>query len=110
MKTLSLLSVFAVAAAVVQAAPVIEPSDLSEEALKGMATERQKASLSQYHKAKAQAEKQREKEAKDAAELTKDNDAGMKKTIQRRALNTMLPPCDREPEAPRDPGNYEIRY
>ncbi|MBR2126821.1 MAG: hypothetical protein IJ943_08820 [Akkermansia sp.] len=110
MKTLSLLSVFAVAVAVVQAAPVIEQSDLSEEALKGMATERQKASLNQYHKAKAQAEKQREKEAKDAAELTKDNDAGMKKTIQRRALNTMLPPCDREPEAPRDPGNYEIRY
>ena len=110
MKTLSLLSVFAVAAAVLQAAPVIDVSDLSEDTLKGIATERQKASLSQYHKAKAEAEKQREKAAKEAADITKDNDAGMKKTIQRRALNTMLPPCDREPEAPRDPGNYEIRY
>ena len=110
MKTLSLLSVLAVAAAVVQAAPVIEPSDLSEDTLKGIATERQKASLNQYHKVKAQAEKQREKDAKAAAELTKDNDAGMKKTIQRRALNNMLPPCDREYEAPRDPGNYQIRY
>jgi hypothetical protein len=110
MKTLSLLSIFAVAAVVAQAAPVIEPDDLSEDTLKGIASERQKASLSKYHKAKAKAEKQREKDAKAAADITRDNDAGMKKTIQRRALNTMLPPCDREPEAPRDPSDYEIRY
>ena len=95
---------------VAQAAPVIEPADISEATLKGIATPRQKASLDQYHKAKANAEKQREKDAKAAADITRDNDAGMKKTIQRRALNTMLPPCDREPEAPRDPGNYDIRY
>lgn len=110
MKTLSFLSILAAAAVVAQAAPYIEPSDLSENTLKGIATERQKASLEQYHKAKAKAEKQREKDAKKAAELTEFNNAGMKKTIQRRALNTMLPPCDREPEAPREPGDYTIRY
>ena len=110
MKTLSILSVLAAAAMVAQAAPVIEPSDISESALKNIASERQKASLAQYNKAKAKAEKQREKDAKAAAELTEFNNAGLKKTIQRRALNTMLPPCDREPEAPREPGDYTIRY
>ncbi|MDO5470167.1 MAG: hypothetical protein Q4F38_02605 [Akkermansia sp.] len=110
MKTLSFLSVFAAFAVVAQAAPVIEPSDISEATLKGVATPRQKASLEQYHKAKAKAEKQREKDSKKAAELTEFNNAGLKKTIQRRALNSMLPPCDREPEAPREPSDYTIRY
>ncbi|MBQ3217522.1 MAG: hypothetical protein IJB33_01455 [Akkermansia sp.] len=110
MKTLSFLSVLAAAAMVAQAAPVVEPSDLSESALKSIASDRQKASLAQHNKAKAKAEKQREKDAKKAAELTEFNNAGMKKTIQRRALNTMLPPCDREPETPREPGDYTIRY
>lgn len=110
MKTLSILSIFAVAAALVQAAPVIDPSELSEKTLRGVATERQKMSLDKYHKARIKAEKQREKNARKAQELTDFNDAGMKKTIQRRALNNMLPPCDREPEAPREPGGYEVRY
>ncbi len=100
----------AAAAVTAQAAPVIEPSDISEATLKGIASDRQKASMEKYHKARAKAEKQREKDAKKAAELTDFNDAGMKKTIQRRALNTMLPACDREPETPREPGGYEIRY
>ena len=110
MKTLSFLSVLAAAAMVAQAAPVIEPSDISESALENIASERRKASMAQYHKAKAKAEKQREKDAKKAAELTEFNNAGLKKTIQRRALNTMLPPCDREPETPREPADYTIRY
>lgn len=110
MKTLSILSVLAVAAAVVQAAPDIDRNDLSEKTLRGVASERQKLSLDKYHKARMKAEKQREKDAKKAQELTDFNDAGMKKTIQRRALNSMLPPCDREPETPREPGGYEVRY
>ena len=47
---------------------------------------------------------------KEAQKLTRDNDAGMKKTIQHRQLNTMLPPCERTPEAPREPRDLNIRY
>ena len=47
---------------------------------------------------------------KEAKEITENNDRGLKKTIQKRQLNTMLPPCEREPEAPREPGNYTVRY
>ena len=32
--------------------------------------------------------------------------SAMKKTIQRRQLNTMLPPCERTPEAPRNSSRY----
>ncbi len=95
---------------VAQAAPVVEPSDISEKALENVASERQKASMAQYHKAKAEAAKQRDTAAQEAAKITERNNKGMKDTIQRRALNTMLPPCDREFEAPREPEDYTIRY
>lgn len=112
MKTLSLLSVLFAAAAFssVQAAPAVQSSDISESSLRSVATERQKASLDQYNEARKRADKKRDDEAKEAQDLTTRNDNGLKKTIQRRHLNSMLPACEREPEVPREPGNYEIRY
>ena len=110
MKTLSLATFLILAAAAVQAAPVMQAQDLSEEALKSVATDRQKASIDKYNKAVARAEKNREKAMKEVKKITRDNDAGMKKTIQRRQLNTMLPPCERAPEAPRKASDYTIRY
>ena len=98
------------AAAVVQAAPAMQPKDLSSETLKGIATERQQASLDRYNKAVARAEKDREAAMKEAEKISRKNDAGMKKTIQRRQLNTMLPPCERTPETPRKSSDYTIRY
>ena len=109
MKTLPLFALLVLAAAV-QAAPVVQTKDLSEDTLKSIATDRQKASIDRYNKAVARAEKDREKAMKEAQKITRDNDAGMKKTIQRRQLNTMLPPCERTPEAPREPRDFEIRY
>ncbi len=109
MKTLPLFALLVLAAAV-QAAPVVQTKDLSEDTLKSIATDRQKASIDRYNKAVARAEKNREKAMKEAQKITRDNDAGMKKTIQRRQLNTMLPPCERTPEAPREPRDFEIRY
>ena len=110
MKTLSLATLLVMAAAAVQAAPVVQTKDLSEEALTSIATDRQKASIENYNKAVARAEKNREKALKEVKKITRENDAGMKKTIQRRQLNTMLPPCEREPEAPRAPRDLNIRY
>lgn len=110
MKTLPLFALLVLAAAAVQAAPAIQPSDISDDALKGIASERQKASLDHYNKATARAEKDREKAMKEAQKLTRDNDNGMKKTIQRRLLNTMMPACEREPETPRNPRDLDIRY
>ena len=110
MKTLPLYALLVLAAAAVQAAPVVQTKDLSEDTLKGIATDRQKASIDRYNKAVARAEKNREKAMKEAQKITRDNDAGMKKTIQRRQLNTMLPPCERTPESPREPRDLNIRY
>ena len=110
MKTLSLATLLVMAAAAVQAAPIVQTKDLSEETLTSMATDRQKASIDKYNKAVARAEKNREKALKEVKKITRENDAGMKKTIQRRQLNTMLPPCEREPEAPRAPRDLNIRY
>lgn len=110
MKTLSILSVLAaVAVTTLQAAPAISVSDISEESLRKSASDRQRASLDAYHAARKKAEKAREDAETEARDITARNDAGMKKTILRRHLNTMLPPCDREPEAPRDPRDYTIR-
>ncbi len=112
MKTPLFLIGLTLAAAVstASAAPTVEPKDISDDALKDVATERQKASLDQYEKAKAKAEKDRENAIKEAKDITTKNDAGLKKTIQKRHLNSMLPPCEREPEAPREPGDYSISY
>ncbi len=92
------------------AAPDMTPDDVSEDTLRDMATDRQKASMESHDKATAKAEEEREKAIKEAKEVTERNDAGLKKTIQKRHLNSMLPPCDREPESPREPGDYHIRY
>lgn len=110
MKTLSILSVFAALALSTQAAPTIDAKDLSEDKLQEIATERQKKSLNAYNSAVKKAEDKREKSIEKAQELTDKNDAGMAKTIKRRHLNTMLPPCEREPEAPREPEDYSIEY
>ena len=111
MKTLSILTFSLAAALAVQAAPVVDNAkDLSEDTLKEIATPRQKASIDKYNKAREKAEKDREAAIKDAKEITIRNDKGAKQTIQRRHLNSMLPPCEREPEQPREPGNYEVRY
>ncbi len=108
MKALPFLSLLALAPALL-AAPAVEPADLSESTLKGIATERQKTSIDDYNAAKHRAAKQREDDINAARKITEDNDKGMKKTIQRRALNTMLPPCERTPETPREPGGYTVR-
>ncbi len=110
MKTLPILALLVLAAVNVQAAPAVQPSDLSEDALKEIATSRQKASIERYNKAVAKAEKQREKAMQEAQKITQRNDAGMKKTIQHRHLNSMLPACERVPETPREPNDYTIRY
>lgn len=111
MKTLSIITFSLAAALAVQAAPVVDnEKDLSEDALKEIATARQKASIDKYNKAREKAEKDREAAIKEAKEITVRNDKGMKKTIQRHHLNSMLPPCERVPEEPREPGNYEVRY
>ncbi len=112
MKTLSILSVFAAAVMCfsAQAAPEITPADISDDALQGVATDRQKRSMENYDSAVKKAEDKRDKAIKKSREITEKNDAGMKKTIQRRHLNSMLPPCEREPEAPRDPEDYTIEY
>ncbi len=110
MKTLSILSLTAFAATVAMAAPVVSEKDISPESLKSVATPAQKASLERCAKARARTEKKRAADAKEAAEQTKRNDAGMKKTIMKRHLNNMLPACDRAPEEPRDPGDYTIRF
>ncbi len=110
MKALPILSILALAAfaPTLLAAPVIEPADLSEDTLKGIATDRQQASLKEHNEAKRRAAKQREDDIQAAKKITEENDKGMKKTIQRRALNTMLPPCERTPETPREPGGYVV--
>lgn len=111
MKTFSLLSVLAVAMASFSwAAPVVSPAEISEKTLRGIGTPRQQASLDDHNAAVKKAEKERADAVKEAKELTSRNDSGLKKTIQKRHLNTMLPPCEREPEAPREPGDYIIRY
>ena len=110
MKTLSLATLLVLAAAAVQAAPIVQTKDLSEDTLKSIASDRQKASLDSYNKAVTRTEKNREKAIKEVKKITRENDAGMKKTIQRRQLNTMLPPCERAPEAPRKASDYTIRY
>lgn len=110
MKALSLLSLLALTAVCVQAAPVVTDKDLAEDTLKKVGTAKQADSIDRYNAAKTKAEKQRAEDIKAAKEITEANDRGMKKTIQKRRLNDMLPACEREPEAPREPGDYSIRY
>lgn len=110
MKTLPILSLIALAASVSMAAPIVTEKDLSTESLKAIGTDAQKASLNRCEKARAKTEKKRADLAREVAEQTKRNDAGMKKTIMKRHLNNMLPACDRAPEEPRDPGDYTIRF
>lgn len=92
-----------------QAAPAIDAKDVSVKQLKSIATARQAASIKAYEDAKAKARTAREDALKEAKQLTTENNAGMKKTIQQRTLNNMLPACEREKEAPRKPSNYEVR-
>lgn len=110
MKTTLATLIAALLVSVAMAAPSVTPSDISGNALKEIASERQKASMDAHEKAKAKAEEEREKSIQEAKDITARNDAGMKRTIQRRHLNSMLPPCDREPETPREPHDYHIRY
>lgn len=95
---------------VAMAAPSIKSTDVSSDALKDFATDRQKASMERHKEAKAKAAEEREKAIQEAKDITARNDKGMKSTIQRRHLNSMLPPCEREPETPREPNDYHIRY
>ncbi len=107
MKALSIIS-FLVLAPAVLAAPGVSVEDLSEATLKGIANERQQRSIDDYNNARRRAAQARDEAMKTAQKITEDNDKGMKKTIQRRALNTMLPPCERTPETPREPGGYSV--
>lgn len=112
MNKLLILSYLCVASAVpsLLAAPALKASDVSEEKLKEIATDKQKASLDSHEKVVRKAEEQRKKEIQQAKDDTKRNDEGLKRTILKRLLNSMLPPCDREPEAPREPHDYRVRY
>ncbi len=111
MKSSQLFSAFVVLAScfTVQAAPDVSLDDLSPEKLKSIATARQQASIKTYEDAKAKAAQDRADSIKKSKEITEVNNAGLKKTIQRRALNNMLPRCEREPETPRTPNVYEVR-
>lgn len=91
-----------------QAAPTISASEISESALKKHATPTQLKRLKAHAAAKSRAQKERSELAKEAKEITAENNAGMKTTILRRTLNNMMPPCEREPETPRMPGNYDV--
>ncbi|MCH5285643.1 MAG: hypothetical protein J1E42_08585 [Akkermansiaceae bacterium] len=110
MKTTLATLIAAMLVSTVVAAPSISASDVSSDALRKIATDKQRASLEIHEKAKAKAEEEREKAIQEAKEITARNDAGMKRTIQGRHLNSMLPPCDREPEQPRESNDYHIRY
>ncbi|MFI3244732.1 MAG: hypothetical protein R3Y56_10825 [Akkermansia sp.] len=103
------LIILAASATLASAAPAISVQDISPATLKGVATDKQKASMKLHDEAKAKANSERETEIAEIKKVTADNNAGMKKTIQKRTLNNMLPACEREPEAPREPGNYEVR-
>ncbi len=96
-------------APIAQAAPDVTLDDLSPTTLNGMATARQQASMKAYEDARAKARQERVETIKKAKEITEVNNAGLKKTIQRRAINHMLPACEREPEAPRNPNIYVVR-
>ncbi len=91
------------------AAPSVSQKDLSKENLKTIATPRQIESLKNREAAKKAAADAKAKADQEVAKVTKENDAGMLRTIQKRSLNNMLPACEREPESPREPGNYEVR-
>ncbi len=81
----------------VHAAPVLTPADVSEATLKRtVATPTQQASLNNYLQARERAIKQRADEIQQAKEVTEKNDAGLKKRIQQRLLDAMLPACERE--------------
>lgn len=108
-KTLATLTAVLMAASAM-AAPSIKATDVSSDALKEIATDRQRASLEAHERAKAKAAEERDKAIQEAKDITARNDKGMKNSIQRRHLNSMLPPCDREPETPREPNDYHIRY
>ncbi len=111
MKSSQLFSVLVLlgSCCIAQAAPTVSIDDLSAETLKSAATPRQQASIKQYEDAKAKKEQDRKDALAKAKEVTKINDSGMKKTIQSRALNAMLPACERSPEAARTPNVYTVR-
>ncbi len=94
---------------IAQAAPTVTTDDLSAAKLKSIATARQQASFKLYEDAKAKKQKDRADSIAKAKEITEINDSGMKKTIQSRALNAMLPACERSPEAARTPNVYTVR-
>lgn len=109
MKTRLLLSALVCCAAgLAQAAPDLTADDVSEKALRKVATERQQSSLDKYREARALAEKRRDEQAKEVRDITRRNDDGLKDTILKDHLNSMLPPCERERRAPREPKDYRI--
>lgn len=111
MKTSPILALITVVACATfaSAAPAVSTQDLSPSTLKTIANPRQAKSLKIQEEAEEQAKTARAKEMEEVRKITSDNDAGMKKTIQKRALNNMLPACERDSETPRDPAIYTIR-
>ncbi|MCI6982316.1 MAG: hypothetical protein ACI4OZ_01750 [Akkermansia sp.] len=110
MKTLSIICTMALAAVAAQAAPVITQKDISEEALKKVANERQVKSMEEYEQAVKKAQQAREDAEKAAAKHTQRNDEGLKQTIIKSRLNAMLPPCERAPEEPREDDGLNVEY
>ncbi len=96
-------------ASIAQAAPDVTLDDLSPSTLNAMATARQQASIKAYEDAKNKARQERLESIKKSKEITEVNNAGLKKTIQKRAINHMMPACEREPETPRNPNVYVVR-
>ncbi len=111
MKTspITTLLIFAASATLLSAAPAVSVNDISPAALKSIATPTQVASIKAHEEAKAQAKTDRKKELEEVKKVTTENDKGMKQTIQKRTLNNMLPACEREPEAARNPDLYIVR-
>ena len=76
-------------------------------------TRRFKQRLERFEKeAPSMTESERVAERRALAEterdITRRNDEGLKDSIIKDHLNSMLPPCEREPRAPREPGDYRI--
>lgn len=93
---ISFLASLAFSCAVLHAAPALTAEDTNENALRDVATPAQQASLDSYNQACARAEKQRTEEIEKAREITEKNDKGMRRRIQSRLLDAMLPACERE--------------
>ncbi|MCC8020896.1 MAG: hypothetical protein LUG84_09270 [Akkermansiaceae bacterium] len=81
-----------------QATPVLTAEDTSEKTLsRDFATPEQQKSLERYKQARLRADNKRSQETEEIQRITEKNNQGIKRRIQQRLLDSMLPACEREP-------------